>query len=612
MILNLVATMLPLLISNIELQSLGWCVFALSLTVLVQYVFEVRCRTTYRNGLACAEQARNLAHADRDAARDERDVVLTQFNDAKRDFTLLRLENHILRDFVAISQIDEMVDLLLRRMVPATATGFAAIIERDETGTRCQWSRGLSTESLATLQVSESEFQLVGQKTSIKLTGQSLRDSSIFSSIVPADARKAESLHLIAFGETQSPGGLLATTHLCPTTASPQQQAELAYRLLSCLAGHVRKARQLRDREQHLRIAKDLLELRSVADCKFTQSADFMVAYLKALREKTASNGLALYLFESNGALNPKPAARAGGPVPNGNSHPGLTSCWQEFELTLARLSIAVDRPRRIGPDELPRYGVDRLMRAALVVPMIRDRRLWGIVVATRGEAIPFRDDDESLMLPALTFLGETLPRIADQVATERQARLDGLTGLANRRQFDLQLSAAIDQARLTGNDVSLLLCDLDRFKSVNDTYGHLAGDAVLRTAAQVLREQAQRSRSCDQILIARYGGEELAVLLPGFPASGAMRIGELIRAAIQNTPTIYEQQTLNVTVSIGAASLPLHCDSETTLIARADEALYQAKSSGRNRVCLSAGLPSRPSNPESTTCPSSLTSFRE
>lgn len=154
-------------------------------------------------------------------------------------------------------------------------------------------------------------------------------------------------------------------------------------------------------------------------------------------------------------------------------------------------------------------------------------------------------------------------------------ARTDGLTGLRNRSAFDECLTGEVARAVRYRAPFSLLLIDIDRFKAYNDTYGHLAGDSVLRTIAQVFQEQSRQSD-----LVARYGGEEFAVLLPNTDAEEAALAAERIRQSVELRPW----PGRGITVSIGAATFHKSLGAEQ-LIALADQALYRAKAKGRNQV---------------------------
>jgi diguanylate cyclase (GGDEF)-like protein len=168
----------------------------------------------------------------------------------------------------------------------------------------------------------------------------------------------------------------------------------------------------------------------------------------------------------------------------------------------------------------------------------------------------------------------------------ERQAVTDGLTELANRRQFEQALAGEISRAERFGGMLALILADLDDFKQVNDRYGHQAGDEVLRRFAAVLRETVR-----DVDLPARYGGEEFAVLLPQTDLAGAERLAERLRQSVAERPMTKRPGALvAVTASFGVAAFP-EAATPAALFAAADEALYRAKAAGKNRVvCAESG----------------------
>lgn len=170
----------------------------------------------------------------------------------------------------------------------------------------------------------------------------------------------------------------------------------------------------------------------------------------------------------------------------------------------------------------------------------------------------------------------------------EALARTDGLTGLANRRSFDEALAREWAIARREKTHLSLVMIDIDNFKEVNDSCGHLAGDDCLKAIAKVLVSTARRPAD----LVARYGGEELALILPRTPEEGAKTIGEYIRIAVEDLriPVGNSPEQRNVlTVSIGAATVLCQdagtAATQESLIAAANQALYKAKSTGRNKV---------------------------
>jgi diguanylate cyclase (GGDEF)-like protein len=165
-----------------------------------------------------------------------------------------------------------------------------------------------------------------------------------------------------------------------------------------------------------------------------------------------------------------------------------------------------------------------------------------------------------------------------------RMAELDHLTGLLNRRAFNRDAQKKRDEIKRYGSSAYLLLLDIDFFKKVNDTYGHLAGDEVLRSVAKTL---AARFRSTDTV--GRYGGEEFCVLMPAIGEASAISIAEDIRKSIEQLSVRFEDKTIRVTISIGMAEMTPDQDM-AALIADADAALYKAKETGRNRVVFYRG----------------------
>jgi diguanylate cyclase len=164
------------------------------------------------------------------------------------------------------------------------------------------------------------------------------------------------------------------------------------------------------------------------------------------------------------------------------------------------------------------------------------------------------------------------------------EARTDALTGLANRRAFDLEMARRLAEFQRHRRVLSVMMIDVDHFKKFNDTHGHQAGDAVLGGLGRVLSSSARETD-----LVARYGGEEFAVILPGTSVADAGFAAERVRGAIENTPFRFQAADLRVTASIGVAEL-LPDEDVPGLIQRADAALYASKRAGRNRVCLHDG----------------------
>jgi two-component system cell cycle response regulator len=184
----------------------------------------------------------------------------------------------------------------------------------------------------------------------------------------------------------------------------------------------------------------------------------------------------------------------------------------------------------------------------------------------------------------------ESIQRASLFDANERMATTDGLTGLLNHRTFQGRLDEQLLSAQRYGRKLSVILCDIDHFKSVNDTYGHPVGDQVLRGVAAILAKEA---RTTD--LVARYGGEEFAVVMPETDTPGAMVIAERIRQRIAALVTETGQGPLQVTMSLGVATYPDDGQQKAELVERADGCLYHAKRHGRNRSVAAAVLRGAP-----------------
>lgn len=164
----------------------------------------------------------------------------------------------------------------------------------------------------------------------------------------------------------------------------------------------------------------------------------------------------------------------------------------------------------------------------------------------------------------------------------ERLSAIDALTGLMNRRYFDKRLLAEARRSRREQRPLSLAILDIDFFKKINDSLGHLAGDECLMVFAQTLQKHIRRPSD----IICRYGGEEFVVILPGTDLDGASKLMEKVRQAVEQAITQFEGKTIHMTVSIGVTSRIMASDDEQALIfAFADKLLYQAKNAGRNQV---------------------------
>lgn len=233
-------------------------------------------------------------------------------------------------------------------------------------------------------------------------------------------------------------------------------------------------------------------------------------------------------------------------------------------------------QPRASSAVLLHEFGV----RALLSVPIVHQERWLGDVGLHQCDA-PRRwtGEETSLLYTIAQQMAVVISNAELHRQVQEQSVRDGLTGLFNRRYFDQVLSREMERAVRYGQVVSLVMVDLDFLKSINDQYGHQAGDAAIKELGRVL---ARHSRRVDTP--ARYGGEEFAVILPQTSTSGA-------QTAAENWRRAFSQRTVAgahpLSASLGVATYPHHANSLEGLIKAADRALYRAKREGRNRVCV-------------------------
>jgi len=254
------------------------------------------------------------------------------------------------------------------------------------------------------------------------------------------------------------------------------------------------------------------------------------------------------------------------------------TATEEVQEAALAAEQRALREPGPVEVEENGAYGfassLGRIGQAATPV--------GAMTIARAGT--PFTSTEREVFLYLVGQAAASVENVALHELVSEQAVTDELTGLANNRAFRELMERESARAYRFGHNLSLLICDIDDFKKVNDTYGHPQGDAVLRALGRILAEE---SRGID--FPARYGGEEFVVVLPETSTEGAAEVAERIRERIEQhgIARLDGKGTVLVTASIGLATLPGSAANAEELIARADASLYEAKRSGKNRVVV-------------------------
>jgi len=240
--------------------------------------------------------------------------------------------------------------------------------------------------------------------------------------------------------------------------------------------------------------------------------------------------------------------------------------------MEIAEEVLAKEFPRL---DALERHRQIQRFREAVESDQLSVKALADPMPAGIGEA---HGRDRWWIVCGQLALG--LQRVSRYRQVQESATQDGLTGLMTRRYFRQRLAEEVGRALRRKTQLAFLMIDLDHFKQVNDTFGHLVGDVVLRDAARMIQESV---REID--LVARYGGEEFAVALPEIDHAFAVRVANRIRETIEKNPIRAYDEKVVVTVSVGVALCPGSAETRDDLIEAADQAMYQAKSRGRNQT---------------------------
>jgi diguanylate cyclase (GGDEF)-like protein len=280
----------------------------------------------------------------------------------------------------------------------------------------------------------------------------------------------------------------------------------------------------------------------------------------------------------------------------------------QGFDATVAHPPRAVDQTLRWQTPDLLMIDADDPELAAIVKRLRRDERFAGmrIIAGTRTDAgiqtvpegaddcvtKPYRPVEVLIRVRAQLRAAEELAKartafdtlettIADNRRLMALATTDPLTRVLNRRALADRLAIEMDRSRRYASELAILLIDLDFFKRINDTAGHLVGDEVLRQLAACIQEAV---RTVD--IVARYGGEEFVVILPETSPNGAMVFADRLRLGIETREFAVGEGVIRLTVSIGVSTFPAaNVASADDLFARADAAMYRAKQDGRNQV---------------------------
>lgn len=252
------------------------------------------------------------------------------------------------------------------------------------------------------------------------------------------------------------------------------------------------------------------------------------------------------------------------------------------------------------GVDEITHYSTDSLV----AIPILIEQEVCGVLeLINRRGAREYSEEDRNLLRIFAGYISISIQNILDGRRAQELAKRDNLTGLYNDHYLHVVLTRTITRCLERKEDLAAVFLDLDYFKSVNDTHGHLAGSQVLREFGHLLKAHM---RAFDRSIAARYGGDEFVLIAPNMHLENAVDLAETIREELVQTifcakPGDIQRETLNltgITCSIGVATLERHLQNpssvdecKSTLLRLADSAMYVAKKTGRNRTAI-AGAP--------------------
>jgi len=255
-----------------------------------------------------------------------------------------------------------------------------------------------------------------------------------------------------------------------------------------------------------------------------------------------------------------------------------------EEPINADRIALQVEK-RKLRPKQMmmdPKAG----LKSHLTLPLTVEGEILGCISLNSDQPNAFDAQDLQFLSVIGYQMAATLKHFQRFSTIKNIAIYDTLTGLYNRRYFEERLGVEAQKSFYGGTSLSLVMVDIDLFKKVNDTFGHTEGDQVLGKISSLLKTSVRKKDT-----VARYGGEEFILILPEAGLEESFVIAERIRRLVENTPFEVGQAQVNLTLSMGISNFPSHrAKSKEELVKMADQALYDAKRGGRNKVCIFAG----------------------
>lgn len=481
----------------------------------------------------------------------ERDLAEIEMRQAAKSRRTSRYELDTVSALLPNQLPDRALKAFLKMILPHPNKGFAAVLKRNETDYSVVASRGEvpGPQLLASLP----------KKTDARWNA----------------GERFPHMKLVPVGGDY----ILLCTQIAPSDIDDEQARAVLTRCCDSVLSHARMLETKSAHQVESRATTDMLRLREVADGIGRQADASLTEYLSEVLKHQPFERATLFLaIDGQLGSNMKRVSTAGEV-----QHAGIEQVLSEQEL---RLAIRAEEQILFRTDrELRLLGIESLIGNAVTVRLEQEGVVRGVLCLTSAARTSVVDDYTYRLLGWVgDHLVGLLDSLRDRFSMERRAKRDGLTGLLNRAELDQHLKRACAVAT-PKTPCSLALFDLDKFKNVNDTYGHTAGDAVIRYVAEILESVTERMRLTEQATVARYGGEELGVLLERSDISVAARFAELVRSEIASAEFLFEGLRIPLTISAGVSEGPIHGTTPETLIQAADTGLYASKRLGRNRV---------------------------
>ncbi|NMO20500.1 diguanylate cyclase [Pyxidicoccus fallax] len=376
--------------------------------------------------------------------------------------------------------------------------------------------------------------------------------------------------------------GVLVADRLANEPFSDQDE-----KLLSIIAGEVLRSIEVERVMSYIRKTRDEKDrfFRAIEELNRAGSPDqVFVAVLESVRHLAGLDFCAVTLVSEVEGKRMHRVVRMTGVTSQGSKalegqtfadNNGLVANVVRYGAPLPGRDIkAMDR-QIIFDDETQIRGLGALK----IFPLTAGDRILGTLVAGSRKKAAFEQDVLRMIEVIAIQAAQAVLRAQLYEQMERMATTDGLTGLFNHRTFQAKADEILAQARRYQRKCSVILTDVDHFKSVNDTYGHPTGDQVLKGVARIIKSLAR-----DTDVVARYGGEEFVIVMPETDSKGAFTISERIREAVKAETFQTEMGPLKITMSLGIATFPDHGMEKQQLIDLADQCLYHSKRNGRNQ----------------------------